>query len=52
MKRVGAKQTVHWFLARKGLGIQQETGVWVGSPKSNKDHITSNIVEIMVLGFN
>ena len=27
--------TVHWFLGGKGLGIQQETSVWVGSTKSN-----------------
>ena len=31
----GAKQPVHWFLGGKGLGIQQGTSVWVGSPKSN-----------------
>ena len=29
----GAKQPVHWFLGGKGLGIQQGTSVWVGSPK-------------------
>ena len=31
---VGAKRHVHWFLEGKGLGIQQATSVWVGSPKS------------------
>ena len=31
----GAKQPVHWFLESKGLGIQQGTSVWVGSPKSS-----------------
>ena len=30
----GANQPVHWFLGGKGLGIQQGTSVWVGSPKS------------------
>jgi hypothetical protein len=37
MKRftmAGAKEYVHWFLGGKGLGIQQGTSVWVGSPKS------------------
>ena len=34
---VGAKQTVHSFLGGKGLGIQQSTSVWVGSPKLNND---------------
>jgi hypothetical protein len=29
----GANQPVHWFLGGKGLGIQQGTSVWVGSPK-------------------
>ena len=29
----GAKQLVHWFLGGKGLGIQQGTSAWVGSPK-------------------
>ena len=28
-----AKQPVHWFLGGKGLGIQQGTSAWVGSPK-------------------
>ena len=28
------KQHVHSFLGDKGLGIQQGTSVWVGSPKS------------------
>jgi hypothetical protein len=32
--RVGMNQPVHWFLGGKGLGIQQEMSVWVGSPKS------------------
>ena len=32
--KVGANQPVHWFLEGKGLGIQQGTNVWVGSPKS------------------
>ena len=27
-------QPVHWFLGGKGLGIQQATSVWIGSPKS------------------
>ena len=27
-------QPVHWFLKGKGLGIQQETSIWVGSPRS------------------
>ena len=31
--RAGANQPVHWCLGGKGLGIQQETSVWVGSPK-------------------
>ena len=31
---VGANQPVHWFLGGKGLGIQQETSVRVGLPKS------------------
>ena len=31
----GAKQPVHSFLGGKGLGIQQGTSVWVGSPKSS-----------------
>ena len=31
---VGTKQVVHWFLGGKGLGIQQRTSVWVGSPKT------------------
>ena len=30
----GANQPIHWFLGGKGLGIQQRTDVWVGSPKS------------------
>ena len=30
------KQPVHWFLGDKGLGIQQGTSVWVGSPKSSQ----------------
>ena len=29
----GANQLVHRFLVGKGLGIQQETSVCVGSPK-------------------
>ena len=29
-----AKQPVHSFLGDKGLGVQQETSVWVGLPKS------------------
>ena len=32
--RAGANQFVQWFLGGKGLGIQQGTSVWVGSPKS------------------
>ena len=36
---VGAKQPVHWFLGSKGLGYQQGTSVWVGSPKSAKVEI-------------
>ena len=32
---VGVNQPVHWFLGGKGLGIQQGTSVWVGSPKSS-----------------
>ena len=28
------RQPVHWFLGDKGLGIQQGTSVWLGSPKS------------------
>ena len=36
---VGAKQHVHWFLGGKGLGIQQETSVWVGSPKSPEQRV-------------
>jgi hypothetical protein len=31
---VGANQPVHWFFGGKGLGIQQGTSVWIGSPKS------------------
>ena len=27
------KQPIHWFLGGKGLGIQQGTSVWFGSPK-------------------
>ena len=38
--RVGAKQLVHWFLGGKGLGIQQGTSVWVGSPKSTHKHVS------------
>ena len=30
--RAGTNQPVHWFLGGKGLGIQQGTSVWVGSP--------------------
>ena len=32
--RVGANRPIYWFLEGKGLGIQQGTNVWVGSPKS------------------
>ena len=32
--KLGTNQPVHWFLGGKGLGIQQGTSVWVGSPKS------------------
>ena len=32
---VGVKRPVHLFLGGKGLGIQQGTSVWVGSPRSN-----------------
>ena len=32
---VGANQPVHKLLRGKGLGIQQGTSVWVGSPKSH-----------------
>ena len=35
-KSDGAKQLVHSFLGGEGLGIQQGTSVWVGSPKSDK----------------
>ena len=31
----GANEPVHWFLGGKGLGIPQETSVWVGSPTSS-----------------
>ena len=34
LPEVGAKQLVQWFPRGKGLGIQQGTSVWVGSPKS------------------
>ena len=34
---VGVNQPVHWFLKRKGLGIQQGTSVWVGSPKTGNN---------------
>ena len=30
----GAKRPVEWFLGGEGLGIQQGTSVWVGSPNS------------------
>ena len=33
-RRAGVNQPIHWFLGGKGLGIQQGTSVWVGSPKS------------------
>ena len=32
---VEAKQPIHSILEGKGLGIQQETSVWVGPPKLN-----------------
>ena len=35
MFKVGAKQPVHLFLGGKGLGIQQETSIWVGLTKSD-----------------
>ena len=31
---VGPNQPAHWFLGSKGLGIQQGTSAWIGSPKS------------------
>ena len=37
--RVGANQPVHRFLEGKGLDIQQGTSVWVGSPKSQREHV-------------
>ena len=38
-QKAGANQpVVHWFLGGKGLGIQQGTNVWVGSPKSTLEH--------------
>ena len=36
----GVNQPIHWFLGGKGLGIQQGTSVWVGSPKSLR-HISA-----------
>ena len=33
-KSLRSLQPMHWFLGGKGLGIQQGTSVWVGSPKS------------------
>ena len=33
-----ANQPVHWFLGGKGVGIQQDTSVWVSSPKSFLDY--------------
>ena len=46
--RVGAKQLVHTFLGGKGLGIQQRTSVWIGSPKSINELVEfeKNPVEI------
>ena len=38
-QRVGAKQLVQWALGGKGLGIQQETSVWVGSPISLEQRV-------------
>ena len=37
--RVGAKQSVHWFLGGKGVGIRQGASVWVALPKSKEPPI-------------
>ena len=34
--RARMNQPAYWFLGDKGLGIQQGTVVWVGSPKSGQ----------------
>ena len=41
--RARAKQPVHSFLGGKGLGIQQGTSVWVGSAKSRKLYVGTQI---------
>ena len=30
----GANQPIYWFVEGEGLGMQQGTSIWVGSPKS------------------
>ena len=44
--RAGANQHVHWFLGGKGLGIQQGTSVWVGSPKSGCEAVSGKFLGI------
>ena len=38
---LGRNNPVHLFLRGKGLGIQQGTSVWVGSPKSYTEDVES-----------
>ena len=45
----GANQPVHWFLGGKGLGIQQGTSVWVGSPKSPMVGVVNRNLEMKLL---
>jgi hypothetical protein len=47
--RVGVNQPPRWLLGGKGLGIQQGTSVWVGSPKSQLS--MSNFKELQVLEY-
>jgi hypothetical protein len=53
---VGANQLVHWFLGGKGLGTQEGTSVWVGSPTSfqptsltNNLHLPTLIIQVIAL---
>ena len=50
VSHAGTKQPVHWYLEGKGLGIQQGTSVWVGSPKPCRPlpHKHSTIHEVLL----
>ena len=50
--RVGANQPVHYLLGGKGLGIQQGTSAWIGSPKYGCEVPTNLYCEYSIMKNN